>query len=84
MPGLLLCFVLRYENHKKAQSTTQPTSSVTYFHCSLIGYLVGTIEFYTFIIFFGSKSSYLILLILGNTFSNLFMTLKSIDDPTCL
>jgi len=46
MPGLLLCFVLRYDAYKKAQGvTSDPTlspprgvgSRLTYFHCSLLG-----------------------------------------------
>ncbi|KRY47809.1 Signal peptide peptidase-like 3 [Trichinella britovi] len=51
MPGLLLCFVMRYDAHKRTQngannnhSPSTPVSSlqkVTYFHCSLIGYFLG-------------------------------------------
>lgn len=51
MPGLLLCFVLRYDAYKKSQSTqTAETgvppprgvgSKLTYFHCSLLGYFLG-------------------------------------------
>ena len=49
MPGLLLCFVLRYDAYKRAQALTQPPilhmipriQKVTYFHCSLIGYVLG-------------------------------------------
>ena len=50
MPGLLLCFVLRYDSYKKNQLTNaecglppppHPLNRVTYFHCSLIGYFVG-------------------------------------------
>lgn len=52
MPGLLLCFVLRYDNYKKqANSDTCGTpgpgnisgrmQKVSYFHCTLIGYFVG-------------------------------------------
>lgn len=46
MPGLLLCFVLRYDAYKKLQYTTAETglppprgmgSKLTYFHCSLLG-----------------------------------------------
>ncbi|KAJ8312819.1 hypothetical protein KUTeg_010192 [Tegillarca granosa] len=49
MPGLLLCFVLRYDAYKKSQVTMldvgvppPPTyvQKVTYFHCSLIGYFL--------------------------------------------
>ncbi|XP_018610707.1 signal peptide peptidase-like 3 [Scleropages formosus] len=49
MPGLLLCFVLRYDNYKK-QATSEPPGPanmsgrmqrVSYFHCTLIGYFVG-------------------------------------------
>ncbi|KAF5897667.1 signal peptide peptidase-like 3, partial [Clarias magur] len=49
MPGLLLCFVLRYDNYKK-QATGEAASPanmsgrmqrVSYFHCTLIGYFVG-------------------------------------------
>lgn len=39
MPGLLLCFVLRYDAYKKAQGLTG--SRLTYFHCSLLGYFLG-------------------------------------------
>ncbi|KAL5274102.1 SPPL3 family protein [Megaselia abdita] len=52
MPGLLLCFVLRYDAYKKSQSqgvTNDPSlpppkgvgSRLTYFHCSLLGYFLG-------------------------------------------
>ena len=49
MPGLLLCFVLRYDAHRKdladeADAPPLPSpalSRVTYFHCSLIGYFLG-------------------------------------------
>ncbi|EDW84945.1 uncharacterized protein Dwil_GK12863 [Drosophila willistoni] len=50
MPGLLLCFVLRYDAYKKSQGvTSDPTlsppkgvgSRLTYFHCSLLGYFLG-------------------------------------------
>ena len=50
MPGLLLCFVFRYDSYKKSQLTNaecgfppppHPLNRVTYFHCSLIGYFVG-------------------------------------------
>jgi len=39
MPGLLLCFVLRYDAYKKSQGMTG--SRLTYFHCSLLGYFLG-------------------------------------------
>jgi signal peptide peptidase-like protein 3 len=39
MPGLLLCFVLRYDAYKKSQGLTG--SRLTYFHCSLLGYFLG-------------------------------------------
>ncbi|XP_078523827.1 signal peptide peptidase-like 3 [Lissotriton helveticus] len=48
MPGLLLCFVLRYDNYKKQATDPQGTANisgrmqkVSYFHCTLIGYFVG-------------------------------------------
>ncbi|KTG04570.1 hypothetical protein cypCar_00033486 [Cyprinus carpio] len=49
MPGLLLCFVLRYDNYKKQANGEVPGSvnmsgrmqRVSYFHCTLIGYFVG-------------------------------------------
>ena len=49
MPGLLLCFVLRYDNYKKQASGEVPgpgnmsgrMQRVSYFHCTLIGYFVG-------------------------------------------
>ncbi|XP_077317610.1 signal peptide peptidase-like 3 isoform X1 [Lithobates pipiens] len=51
MPGLLLCFVLRYDNYKKqatADACGAPGANisgrmqrVSYFHCTLIGYFVG-------------------------------------------
>ncbi|XP_022101146.1 signal peptide peptidase-like 3 [Acanthaster planci] len=51
MPGLLLCFVMRYDNYKRQVgegnqsapviSPSGFTQRVTYFHCSLIGYFVG-------------------------------------------
>jgi len=44
MPGLLLCFVLRFDNLKKQTDTShQPPSSISYFHYSLIGYFVGLV-----------------------------------------
>lgn len=44
MPGLLLCFVMRYDNYIKRQALTPETETrITYFHCSLIGYLVGLV-----------------------------------------
>ncbi|XP_017776731.1 PREDICTED: signal peptide peptidase-like 3 [Nicrophorus vespilloides] len=39
MPGLLLCFVLRYDAYKKSQGMSG--SRLTYFHCSLLGYFLG-------------------------------------------
>lgn len=51
MPGLLLCFVLRYDAFKKMQlipggceSGVPPPrhlNRISYFHCSLIGYFLG-------------------------------------------
>lgn len=48
MPGLLLCFVLRYDAHRKCHAVAaEPAgvppavSRVSYFHCSLIGYFLG-------------------------------------------
>nr|CAD7427793.1 unnamed protein product [Timema monikensis] len=50
MPGLLLCFVLRYDAYKKSQmlllgETGLPPpkhlGKISYFHCSLIGYFLG-------------------------------------------
>jgi len=50
MPGLLLCFVLRYDAYKRSQLILMdggipppPTyvQKVTYFHCSLVGYFLG-------------------------------------------
>lgn len=49
MPGLLLCFVLRYDAYKKAQLSSAETglpppnhlNKISYFHCSLIGYFLG-------------------------------------------
>lgn len=50
MPGLLLCFVLRYDSYKRLQlaeaglpvsSALSQLQKVTYFHCSLIGYFLG-------------------------------------------
>uniref|UniRef100_G3WRJ6 Signal peptide peptidase like 3 n=1 Tax=Sarcophilus harrisii TaxID=9305 RepID=G3WRJ6_SARHA len=52
MPGLLLCFVLRYDNYKKQASSDScgapgpgnisgRMQKVSYFHCTLIGYFVG-------------------------------------------
>lgn len=45
MPGLLLCFVMRYDMHKKQAAVAADTEQarVTYFHCSLIGYIVGLV-----------------------------------------
>ena len=48
MPGLLLCFVMRYDRHKKqaaaAAAADTEQSKITYFHCSLIGYIVGELH----------------------------------------
>ncbi|KAK0094639.1 hypothetical protein PV326_010416 [Microctonus aethiopoides] len=51
MPGLLLCFVLRYDAYKKSQlilggceagvPPPRHLSRISYFHCSLIGYFLG-------------------------------------------
>ena len=49
MPGLLLCFVLRYDAYKRAQLNSVEAgvpppnhlNKITYFHCSLIGYFFG-------------------------------------------
>lgn len=50
MPGLLLCFVLRYDAYKKTQTIGAEAgvppprhlgSRLTYFHCSLLGYFLG-------------------------------------------
>lgn len=41
MPGLLLCFVLRYDAYKKSQGLAPPGFRLTYFHCSLLGYFLG-------------------------------------------
>lgn len=50
MPGLLLCFVLRYDAYKKAQLASMEAGvppppnyvqKLTYFHCSLVGYFLG-------------------------------------------
>ncbi|XP_078484481.1 signal peptide peptidase-like 3 isoform X1 [Ciona intestinalis] len=52
MPGLLLCFVLRYDNYKKRKlegETYAPSSPgnliyrVRYFHCTLVGYFIGLV-----------------------------------------
>ena len=52
MPGLLLCFVMRYDAYKKAQHAKMADAGiplpnnwtrVSYFHCSLFGYLLGLI-----------------------------------------
>ncbi|KXJ27821.1 signal peptide peptidase-like 3 [Exaiptasia diaphana] len=44
MPGLLLCFVMRYDKYKKMHAASPETESkITYFHCSLIGYIVGLV-----------------------------------------
>jgi hypothetical protein len=51
MPGLLLCFVLRYDAYKRAQLNSVEAgvpppnhlNKITYFHCSLIGYFFGKI-----------------------------------------
>eukprot|EP00095_Tigriopus_kingsejongensis_P008917 maker-scaffold279_size225217-snap-gene-1.19 protein:Tk08917 transcript:maker-scaffold279_size225217-snap-gene-1.19-mRNA-1 annotation:"hypothetical protein DAPPUDRAFT_314171" len=50
MPGLLLCFVMRYDAYKKAQAQRMADSGIplpshwqriSYFHCSLFGYFLG-------------------------------------------
>lgn len=49
MPGLLLCFVLRYDAYKRslmssAEAGVPPPNhlnKITYFHCSLVGYFFG-------------------------------------------
>ncbi|XP_039257429.2 signal peptide peptidase-like 3 [Styela clava] len=52
MPGLLLCFVLRYDNYKKQRLEGEgyvPLAAgnliyrVRYFHCTLLGYFIGLI-----------------------------------------
>jgi len=50
MPGLLLCFVMRYDAYKRAQAKRMAVAGIplpshwyriTYFHCSLLGYFLG-------------------------------------------
>jgi signal peptide peptidase-like protein 3 len=50
MPGLLLCFVMRYDAYKRAQAARMAESGIplpsnwlriSYFHCSLFGYFLG-------------------------------------------
>jgi len=50
MPGLLLCFVMRYDAYKKAQAAKLAEAGIplpsnyyrlSYFHCSLFGYFLG-------------------------------------------
>merc|ERR1712110_479062 len=50
MPGLLLCFVMRYDAYKKAQARKMAEAGIplpnqwhriSYFHCSLFGYFLG-------------------------------------------
>ena len=50
MPGLLLCFVMRYDAYKKAQQAKLAEAGIplprnwmriSYFHCSLFGYFLG-------------------------------------------
>ena len=50
MPGLLLCFVMRYDAYKKAQHAKMAEAGIplpsnwtriSYFHCSLFGYFLG-------------------------------------------
>lgn len=49
MPGLLLCFVMRYDAYKRSQIHAGEAGlplpnyyhKITYFHCSLIGYFLG-------------------------------------------
>jgi len=52
MPGLLLCFVMRYDAYKKAQAAKMADQGIplpshwhrlSYFHCSLFGYFLGLI-----------------------------------------
>jgi len=50
MPGLLLCFVMRYDAYKRAQAARMAENGIplpsnwyrlSYFHCSLFGYFLG-------------------------------------------
>jgi len=50
MPGLLLCFVMRYDAYKRAQAHRMAAAGIpvpnnwtkiSYFHCSLLGYFLG-------------------------------------------
>merc|ERR1719273_8930 len=50
MPGLLLCFVMRYDAYKRAQARRMAEAGIplpshwhkiSYFHCSLFGYFLG-------------------------------------------
>lgn len=50
MPGLLLCFVMRYDAYKRAQAKKMAEAGIpfpshwhkiSYFHCSLFGYFLG-------------------------------------------
>ena len=65
MPGLLLCFVMRYDNYKKhaLAATDTEQSKITYFHCSLIGYIVGKnlwiTSHFTLFQFFSGRTFYI-------------------------
>lgn len=56
MPGLLLCFVLRYDAYKRMQLNSAEAgipppkhlNRITYFHCSLIGYFFGKLDWEVF------------------------------------
>jgi len=50
MPGLLLCFVMRYDAYKRAQAARMADNGIplpgnwhriSYFHCSIFGYFIG-------------------------------------------
>merc|ERR1719305_1585310 len=53
MPGLLLCFVMRYDAYKRAQAKRLAENGIplpanwlriSYFHCSLFGYFLGLLS----------------------------------------
>lgn len=68
MPGLLLCFVLRYDAYKRSQLASceagvpapNQLNKITYFHCSLIGYFFGKSNTF-FLISFSAIFSFIIL-----------------------
>merc|ERR1711997_1414939 len=96
MPGLLLCFVMRYDAYKRAQAKRMADAGIplpshwykiSYFHCSLLGYFLGLLTATVSSEFFKAAQPALLYLVPFTLFPLLLMAylkgdLKSMwDEP---